>query len=297
MRILRGVGITLGVLIALLILIAAVGYGISSSRLSRSWEVAPESLEFSTDSAVLARGRHLAEARLGCADCHTADLGGQVFIDSPVFGRFVAPNLTRGAGGIGASYTDADWVRSVRHGVAPDGRALLIMPSQEFSRLSREDLVAVISWVKSVPAVDRTVPQSAPGPIARAMVVFDEKAIPASVIDHSAPFPAAPVEEVSVEYGAYLAGTSGCRGCHGPDLGGAKSHEPGGIPPANLTPAGALGSWSEADFRRAMREGKRPDGTAIAPAMPWSSLGRMSDLELNAIFAYLKSLPPVTREI
>jgi mono/diheme cytochrome c family protein len=297
MRILRGIGITLGVLIALVILTAAVGYGISSSRLARSWDVTPESIEFSTDSAVLARGKHLAEARLGCADCHTADLGGQVFIDSPVFGRFVAPNLTRGTGGIAASYTDADWVRSVRHGVAPDGRALMIMPSQEFSRLSRADLVAVISYVRSVPAVDRTVPQSAPGPIARAMVVLDGNAIPASVIDHSAPFAAAPVEEVSVEYGAYLAGTSGCRGCHGPDLGGAKSHEPGGVPPKNLTSAGALGGWSEADFLRAMREGKRPDGTAIDPAMPWRSMGRMSELELKAIFSYLKSLPPVTREL
>ncbi len=70
-----------------------------------------------------------------------------------------------------------------------------------------------------------------------------------------------------------------------------------GTPPsfpdaANLTPA-ALGSWQLADFRRALREGKRPDGSAIDPFMPWQAMGRMSDEELAAVWAYLQTLPPV----
>jgi mono/diheme cytochrome c family protein len=291
-RIIRGLGIGLGALIGLLVLGAAVVYGISSSRLSKQYEVAPEPVTLSSDSAVVARGKHLAEARLGCADCHTPDLGGQVFIDSPVFGRIVAPNLTRGEGGVGGRYADVDWVRATRHGVAADGRGLIVMPSAEFHRLSREDLVAVLSYVRQVPPVDRTLPDTKPGPIARAMLAFDPAALPARSLDHAAPFPTAPVEEASVEYGDYLAGTSGCRGCHGPDLGGAESHEPGGVPPSNLTSSGNLGRWSEADFIRALREGKRPDGSDIDPAMPWKSMGRMTDVELQAIFAYLKSLPP-----
>jgi hypothetical protein len=68
--------------------------------------------------------------------------------------------------------------------------------------------------------------------------------------------------------------------------------EPGGVPPANQTPGGPRATWSVADFVRALREGVRPDGSAISPAMPWKAMGRMTDLELHAIFAYLKSIPP-----
>ena len=292
-RIFRGLGIALGALVGLLVLGVAVVYGVSSSRLSKQYEVEPEPVTLSSDSAVIARGRHLAVARLGCADCHAADLGGQVMIESAAFGRIVAPNLTDGQGGVGARYDDADWIRAVRHGVAADGRALVIMPSTEFNRLSREDLVAVLSYVDQVPPVDRTHPETEVGPIARAMVAFSNTALPARALDHDAPFPAAPVEEVSVEYGRYLAATSGCQACHGPDLSGAPSHEPGGVPAANLTPAGRVGQWSESDFIQAMREGKRPDGSAIDPAMPWKAMGRMTDLELQAIYAYIRSLPPV----
>ncbi len=294
-RIFRGLGIALGALVGLLVLAVAVVYGVSSSRLSKQYEVQPEPVALSSDSAVVARGRHLAEARLGCADCHAPDLGGRVMIESPAFGRIVAPNLTRGEGGIGGRYTDADWVRATRHGVAADGRALVIMPSPEFHRLSREDLVAVLSYARQVAPVDRTLPTSKFGPIARAMVTFSAEAVPARALDHDSPFPAAPVEEVSADYGRYLAGTGGCLGCHGPDLAGAPSHEPGGVPAANLTPAGRIGQWSETDFLRAMREGKRPDGSAIDPAMPWQAMGRMTDVELQAIFAYLRSLPPVEK--
>ncbi|HEX6090936.1 MAG TPA: c-type cytochrome [Gemmatimonadales bacterium] len=295
-RIVRGLGIGLGALIGLLVLGAAVVYGVSSSRLSKQYEVEPEPVTLSSDSAVVARGRHLAESRLGCADCHAPDLGGKVMIESPAFGRIVAPNLTSGQGGVGGGYTDADWVRAVRHGVAADGRGLVIMPSAEFHRLSREDLVAVLSYARQVPPVERSLPESKLGPVARAMLAFSAEALPVRTLDHEAPFPASPVEGVSVEYGAYLAGTSGCRGCHGPDLSGAPSHEPGGVPAANLTPAGRSGQWSEAEFIRAMREGKRPDGSDISPAMPWQAMGRMTDVELRAIFAYLRSLPPVVSE-
>jgi mono/diheme cytochrome c family protein len=293
-RILRGLAIGVGALAAFLVLGAAVVYGVSSSRLSKQYEVTPEPVALSTDSAVIERGRHLATARLGCAGCHAPDLGGSVFIESGAFGRFVAPNLTSGEGGIGRVYAEEDWVRATRHGVARDGRALMIMPSSEFHRLSREDLTAVLSFVRQVPPVDRTLPVSKPGPIARVMLAFSPSIIPAASLDHAESFPAAPVEEVSAVYGEYLARTGGCQGCHGPDLSGGKSHEPGGVPYANLTPAGNLGDWGEEDFLRAMREGKRPDGSDIDPAMPWREMGRMTDLELKALFAYLKSLPPVT---
>ena len=67
---------------------------------------------------------------------------------------------------------------------------------------------------------------------------------------------------------------------------------------ANLTPhAKGLGDWTEADFLRAMRDGKRPDGSDIdAEAMPWRAFGQASDAELHSVWLYLRSLPPIARD-
>ena len=59
---------------------------------------------------------------------------------------------------------------------------------------------------------------------------------------------------------------------------------------ANLTPVG-IGAWTEADFKTAIREGRRPNGTPLLPAMP-RAYQVMPDEELGKIFAYLKTLPP-----
>jgi Cytochrome C oxidase, cbb3-type, subunit III len=93
-------------------------------------------------------------------------------------------------------------------------------------------------------------------------------------------------------FGRYLADVSGCHGCHGFGLSGGRVAGPDDLPLAsNLTPAG-LGTWSEADFVRAIREGRWPDGTAINEFMPWRSYCSMSDDELRALWAYLRSVPP-----
>ncbi len=109
------------------------------------------------DSAAVARGEHIALIH-GCRDCHGKDLGGRVFLDIPP-GRFVAPNLTGGRGGVGRSYRDHDWDRAIRQGVRQDSTSLLpIMPYQLFNRLSDEDAAALIAWLKRLPAVDNELP-------------------------------------------------------------------------------------------------------------------------------------------
>ena len=109
----------------------------------------------------------------------------------------------------------------------------------------------------------------------------------AEFIDHSAVafVPVADRSEAA-KAGDYLISTAGCRGCHGPQLTGE-----GGMPDAaNLTPVG-IGAWTEADFKTAIREGRRPNGTLLLPAMP-RIYQVMPDEELSRIFAYLKTLPP-----
>jgi hypothetical protein len=98
---------------------------------------------------------------------------------------------------------------------------------------------------------------------------------------------------VTQEYGAYLAEIAGCLRCHGPGLsGGTPSGAlPGAVAAANITPAG-IGDWSDADFLRAMRTGRRPDGRALDSSMPWPYFAQMSELELRAIWRFLQVVPP-----
>jgi len=290
-RWLRRLGLTAGGLLTLLALFVAVAWGLTARRFGRQWTVEPRQVALSSDSATIARGRHLATAIAKCGDCHGADFGGQVMIDEPMMGRLASANLTRGRGGIGAAYTDADWVRAIRHGADRNGHGLMIMPSAEYAAMSDADLGAVISFLKTVPAVDREKPVRRINVLPRVLMtlgVFPPLGVES--IAHDKAGTAVPPAGVTVEYGGYLATIGGCTGCHGPSLSGGGGGEPGAPPAANLT-RGGIGEWTEADFITALRTGKRPNGTAIKEAMPWRSSGKMTDDEIRAVWAYLRSVP------
>ena len=295
---LRIIGIVVLALVGLVVIAVGLIYLLSSRQLSHTYAVTPPPLVIGTDSATLARGRHLVEARLLCTNCHGPDLAGTVVVDAmPLFGRFVASNLTRGTGGVGDKYSDQDWIRAIRDGIRPNGKPMVFMPTAVFTGLAGEDLAAVVAYVKSVSPVNKALPRTALGPIARMLVAAGQAHIAAETIDHRAPYPGRPPEGRTVEYGRYLVATSGCYECHGTDLtGGEKVGPPDAPPSQNITPAG-IGSWSDADFIRALREGKRPDGTGIHPFMPWQTYGKMTDDELEAIFQFLGTIPAKTTVI
>jgi mono/diheme cytochrome c family protein len=222
-------------------------------------------------------------------------MGGDVFIDFAILVKLSADNLTTGRGGVGASYSDEDWVRAIRHGIGPNRKPLLFMPSHEYNVLSDGDVAALIAYIRQLPAVDNELPDNSVGPLGRFLYVTGKlPLVPAELIDHDAPRAAAPEPGVTPAYGAYLA--TGCTGCHGNGLsGGAIPGAPPGTPvPTNITPdpETGIGNWSETDFFRAMREGKRPDGTAIDPFMPWQTLAKMTDDEIRALWLYLHGLAP-----
>lgn len=290
---LRWTGIAAGVVVGALVLVAAGVYGASEYRIRKTYDVQPAAVAFRSDSETVARGKHIATTR-GCVDCHTPSFAGKVFIDAPPVARLFASNLTRGEGGVGGSYTDRDWARAIRHGIGPDGKPLLFMPSHEFNVLTDEDLGALVAYLKSVPPVDNPPEKSTVGPIGRLLFLKgDLHLLPAEIIDHDAPRAAAPAAGPTAEYGAYL--STGCAGCHGAGFSGGKIP---GTPPnfpaaANLTPdtETGIGAWSEADFFRALREGRRPDGRELAPEMPWQLTREMTDDEIRAIWLYLRSVP------
>ncbi len=285
------VATVVGLVIVALITVSVL----ASKKLNEKFDIpAIPALTIATDSASIERGRRLATAVANCTQCHGEDLGGQVFMDAGPMGVAAGPNLTRGTSGLGVTFKDADWVRAIRYGIRSDSTSLLIMPSPAFAHFSDGDLAALIAYIKQVPPVERTVPKTELRLLGKILMVTG--AAPFLVAEETPRLVHAEVQPaVSVEYGKYLANVGGCLGCHTPTLAGGLEIGPPGTPKSsNLTPAGPIAKWSEQDFFRAIREGKRPDGSAISEFMPWKALGRMSDDELRAILMYLRSVPAVT---
>ena len=243
----------------------------------------------------ISRGRHLVESRTSCDGCHGKDFGGAAVIDIALVGHWVAPNLTSGEGSVTRGFTANDWDRAVRHGVRRNGRSSS-MPSQDFANLTDHELSDIVAYIRALPPVNRVLGPVKFGPVFAFMIATDPKAFVAFTIDHDKPHVIEPPAAApSAELGQHIVQV--CRGCHGPQLsGGRLAGDPDMPIVANLTPhETGLKSWSEGDFIRALREGKRKDGTAIDKAMPWEAYGRMTDTELKAVWAYLQTVPAVEK--
>jgi mono/diheme cytochrome c family protein len=290
MKVLKIVGIVLGAVVGLVVVGVAIIYVLSNARLGRTHPRPRVAIVVPTTPDAVTRGKHLVEAVGSCMECHGEDLGGKVVMDAGPIGVVVAANLTRGRGGVATSFQDADWVYAIRHGLRQDRTSLILMPSEAYARLTDNDLGAIVAYLKQVPPVDRELPPSKLPVLGRALLLAGKLPLLAAENTPDVQTRAAAQPGPTAEYGHYLAGVSGCTGCHGSDLTGGLTGGPPGTPPsANLTPA-ALGSWSEADFFRLMRTGVRPDGRKIGDFMPWRFMARMSDDELRALWLYLQTV-------
>lgn len=296
-RVLKWVGIALAGLVGLLVLASVVLYIIGSNRLNETHEIQLENVAIPTSESAIARGQHLVEALTFCRGCHGDELEGKAFIDEPMMATVYAPNLTSGQGGVGATYTDADYVGAIRHGVNQEGRGLMIMHSDAFHNLSEEDLGAVIAYVKSVPPVDKAIPDRRLLPLGRIFVAlgfFDSEAIPlisAEVIDHGAPFAARPEVGATAEYGQYLISITLCAMCHGSELRGGPPLEEGMPAGPGIVAYGAPGGWSEEQFVTTIRTGVTPSGKELDPEfMPWDIYANLTDDELAAMWQYIASI-------
>jgi len=163
-KILKRIGIVLGVLIGLLVIVGAVLYVVGGSKVNATVEVPAESLTVTMDSATVAQGRYVAMTH-GCMDCHGANLEGRVFVDAPPF-FVVASNLT--PAGAGSRYDDADWERAIRHGVRPNGHGLApMMPAAAYTHLADDETAALIAYLKSLPPVENDLPTTEIRPLGR----------------------------------------------------------------------------------------------------------------------------------
>jgi hypothetical protein len=216
------------------------------------------------------------------------DFSGEPLIDDPVIGFLPAPNLTSGQGGAGGVYTDADWIQVLRHGIDPrEGRALIAMPSMNYYYLSDKDLGEIIAYMKTISAIDHELGEpemSFMGKVLLSVGAFGKDILPAESIEHDGQRPAVIAPGVNAEYGGYLVRVIGCRDCHGQDLTGGKSPEPGAPRAPGITSSGVVGAWSKETFTNQVR-------TLEGTGMPWLMLKPLDDAELESIFLYLQSLP------
>lgn len=289
-KVIRYFGWALLVLVALGLVAAGAAQVLAQRKLNRSIDVKVAPVAFVSDDASRARGKYLFQSR-GCGECHGDNGAGKLLIDDPGGLRVWTPNITAGPGSAVAKYTEADWVRTIRHGVKPDQRPILIMPCEDYNRFTDADVAAIVAYVRSLPAV--------PGETGRIEMPLVMKALYAAGIvpdapqriDHTLPPAPAVAEGPTPEHGAYVANM--CKGCHGEAFhGGRIPGSPPDWPPApDLASPAIYATYDNVDrFKAMLKSGKRPGGEAIR-VMPFPSLAALNDTDVEALYAYLKTLP------
>ena len=286
-RALKWAGVVVGALVVLFVSSQLVLRMIGQSRLNARYTVDATLPPDVVANASVTMGEKIAITR-GCTDCHTAGAAGKVFLDIPP-GVIVAPNLTKGRGGVGARYATADdWNRAIRFGIRPDSTTITtFMPWWFFNRLSDADVAAVAAYMASAPPVDNALPPTRLRQIGYVMMGLpsgNPTARRASLLrSRSDPSPGP-----TAAYGRYIASTA-CVGCHGDDMLGGWHHDPNGPAAPGLSHVGA---WATSEFIKALRTGEVPGGRRLSDWMPWKKFALFTDEELTALHEYLKTVRP-----
>jgi mono/diheme cytochrome c family protein len=263
----------------------------------------------SPDDALVERGEYLVNGVVACGNCHSSrtaegeliegmEFAGNFVIDDPGFIAY-APNITPDVRtGIG-SWSTEEIIRAIREGVRPDGQ--ILGPPMAFSlyrRISDSDIRAMVAYLQSVPAVENEVPRT----------TF-RIPLPPSWGPLLGVVPDVPRDDI-VAYGEYLLGPLGhCTECHTPlvqgqfdwsriGAGGNTFHNPLGMNfsavSSNITqhPERGLGNWTDDEIKRAIRDGIRRNGEELLPFMGFSFYKNISDEDLDAMVAYMRTIPP-----
>ena len=288
-RLVRAVGLLLLGLV-LLVVLATAGVWLNAQRLlALRYDNPVAAITVAGTPAQVARGQYLVASFGGCTGCHASDpsrqppvLDGALVEDMTPIATLYAPNLT--PGGPLKDWSDGEIIRAIREGLSRDGRALLLMPSEQYRHLSDADVQAIVAYLRAQPAAPGEAPPPSLTLLGTALVgtgVFPlSNQPPSSEIDAPAPGP-------TPEYGRYLAEISGCSRCHGLALDG-QHVAPG--PPQGPSLRVVKG-WTEEQFFQTLRQGVDPAGRRLSDAMPWRQYGQGSDEDLRALYRYLQSLP------
>ncbi len=287
-RILEWIAISLGSIAGMVVVGIVALFLIGKAKVTEYADFAVRPPLIPSDRASIARGRHLAEAVTLCTQCHQNGLRGRDMGLPPLVATLVAPNLTSGEGGVGGDYTSADWDRAIRHGVAKDGRKLVVMPSDAYAQMTDKDFADLVAFLNALTPVDNELPRSKLGLLGGALIGARLYPLPADAIKHEDVGLNVFDAGVSAEFGSYLATIGTCRGCHGAELRG-RPEEIGRPWAPSLVDS--TRNWSAEDFRKTIRTGRTPQGRPLdAQRMPWPRLANLTDDELNAVYEYVRSI-------
>lgn len=268
---------------------------------------------FNATPARLERGKYLVENVTGCLHCHSdrdwkgdgspvkgREGAGAFFYGAP--GTMHAPNITSDKEtGVG-TWSDDELARAIREGVSRDGRALFpIMPYMNYRTMSDEDLAAVIVYLRTLPPIRNAVEK----PKLDFPLNFLVNTMPQPL---DSPVPAADVS-TQIKRGEHLLTLASCSDCHTPQEKGAPipgmflaggfmlNEPPGEVTSTNITPdPSGIPYYDETLFLEMMRTGT-VKARKLNMTMPWNLYGKMTDDDLKAIFAYLKTVPAVNHKV
>jgi mono/diheme cytochrome c family protein len=268
--------------------------------------------------AALQRGRYIF-AVAGCAECHTRGEGegggplgaGGRALPTP-FGTFYGPNITSDpTHGIGR-WTEADFMRALRNGVAPDGSNFFpAFPYPTFTRMTDADMRDLYAYVRTLPPVAQpSRPHDVSFPFNLRFLQFFWKLL------FFTPGPYQPNPSQSAEWnrGAYIAeAMAHCQECHTPrnflgalrpSMAYAGQREgpgsgPGGRAVPNITPdqTTGIGSWSESDLAELLRTGETPEFSSVRgemAAVVRNSTSQLTAEDNRALVAYLRALGAIS---
>jgi mono/diheme cytochrome c family protein len=274
------------------------------------------SRRFERTSQRLERGRYIFTSSTGCTGCHSlhdwnqhggpviagAEGVGQVMWFKDLPGRIVASNITSDPETGAGNWTDDQLARAIREGIGHDGRALFpMMPYQSLRHMSDEDLASLVVYIRSLPPVRNLLPKTE--------IIFPVKYLIRSVPQPVTEPVSSPDRSDRLKWGEYLVTIASCNECHTPqDRGAAKPGlEYGGgftldgpwgaVASANLTPdATGIGYYDEALFIQSMRTGY-VKARKLNSIMPFGEFGGLTDDDLTAMFAYVRTLKPVKHRV
>ncbi len=315
----------IGILVLVVVALAAIG--ISYLALRKPAQRAASMEKVAATPERVARGRYLVHHVSVCMDCHSErtpayalpikpgreGVGGFVWDKRIGFpGTLAAANLTPDPEtGLG-KWTDGEILRAIREGVDHEGKALFpIMPYGQYSHLSDEDAKAIVAYLRTMAPQKYAKPKKS----LDVPLNFIEKFVP-QPITASVP---APDKSNEVAYGKYLATIAACGECHTPKddkgnplpgmeyAGGFEMHAPDfRVITANITPhpSNYMGTATREEFIARFRAFANYTADTAPPApkgkntfMPWIAYSGMTDEDLGAIYAYLKTVPPVDHKV
>jgi len=279
-----GAGLTGLIAFALSLICVTAAVGLYEQRHWRSAPV-PE-LHVEGSVAQVRRGQAIADAF--CGACHSRsgtltggeDIGKHLPLD---LGSFISSNLT--AAGSLKAWSDGQIFRAIRNSVDAEGRRLVIMSLTNAGQLSDDDIRALIAYIRKQPAAGAATPEPPDQLNLLGLVLLGSGQFPPGKPVNTGVIVAPPKDE-TVVYGEYILSYQDCRECHGRQLTGGVQGQWAPIGPG----LSLVSDWSREQFIATLRTGKDPGGHELGERMPWRPLGKMDDVELGAIYAYLTNL-------